>query len=185
MKVTIKAHLNKQSRDSKKELIQFYVKGEDEKKHELNVLCREIVELSMNGAETLTVEFVKKSQDAKKTILDFIVKGDTSTTHSYEFYQLAGTDVELTISESNMSIEEFRGGEEMHEIEGDENQAGLVVNVNPDGTAEVVPDSKVTNISAAAQKKLDKAKATEANADPMAALMEDTAAMQDEDSLPI
>lgn len=128
MIVSVKAHFNKQTKDSKKELVQFYVKGEDEKRPELNTLCREIVELSIEGIDPLTAEFVKKSQDAKKTVLDFVVKGDTSADHSYEFYRLAGADVELTISESNVSMDEFRAsqkGEDADEEDEDPNQVKL------------------------------------------------------------
>ena len=143
MQITIKAHLNKQTRDSKKELIQFYVKGDDENRHELNMLCREVVELSMDGAESLTAEFVKKSQDSKKTILDFIVKGDTSSSHSFEFYKLAGTDVELTTSESQMSIEEFKCEDGWQEADHeDDEEEGLEVKVNPDGTVELKHDDE-------------------------------------------
>lgn len=187
MQVTIKAHFNKQTKDSKKELVQFYVTGDDEQKRELNMLCREVCELTIANINSLTAEFVKKTQDSKKTMLEFIVKGGTSTAHSYEFYRLAGTDVELTISESQMSIEEFKKIEETKEIEGDKKQAGLKVEVDPDGTVELkqedkpADDGKVTSITAKAQAKLDKAKA----ADPMAALINETKEIQDDpDKLP-
>lgn len=111
MQVTVKANFNKQSKDSKKELIQFYVKGADENKQELNQLCREVVELEIEGVgQKLTCEFSKTSKDANKTVLDFIVKGDTSADKSYEFYRKAGSDVTLSIVESQMSIDEFHEG---------------------------------------------------------------------------
>ncbi|MDY7993328.1 hypothetical protein UY286_21780 [Paenibacillus polymyxa] len=110
MNVTIKAHFNKQTKDSKKELVQFYVKGDDEHRPELNQLTREVVVLSIKGLEDveLTAEFKKSSKDSKKTILDFEVKGDSSAAQTFEFYKLAGSDVELTITESQMDIDEFR-----------------------------------------------------------------------------
>ena len=171
MQIKIKAHFNKHSKDSKKELIQFYVKGEDERRQELNTLCREIVELNIPFVESLTAEFVKKSQDSKKTVLDFIVKGGTSTEHSYEFFRIAGTDIELTISESQMSIEEFRGeSDDGEDFDQDDEHEGLEYKVNGDGTAELAPkeldmdeevsrehpDGKVTELSAAAKKKLER-----------------------------
>jgi hypothetical protein len=131
MNVTVKAHFNKQTKDSKKELIQFYVKGEDEKKPEINQLCREIVELEIEGVEyKLNCEFNKSSKDSKKTVLDFIVKGDTSADQSYEFYRKAGSDVTLNIVESQMSIDEFY--EDDHE--------GLEYSVNGDGVVDVSDD---------------------------------------------
>ncbi|WP_156114784.1 MULTISPECIES: hypothetical protein [Paenibacillus] len=42
MKNQIAAHFNKQTKDSKKELVQFHVKGDDEKKPELNTMTRSV-----------------------------------------------------------------------------------------------------------------------------------------------
>lgn len=132
MQVTVKANFNKQTKDSKKELIQFYVKGEDEKKQEINQMTREVVELQIEGVEErLTCEFSKTSKDSKKTVLEFIVKGDTSADQSYNFYRKAGSDVTLHITESQMSIDEFYD---------DDRHDGVEYQVNPDGTADVKPD---------------------------------------------
>jgi hypothetical protein len=132
MQVTVKANFNKQTKDSKKELIQFYVKGEDEKKPEINQMTREVVELQIEGVEqSLTCEFSKTSKDSKKTVLEFIVKGDTSADQSYNFYRKAGSDVTLSIIESQMSIDEFYDGDR-HD--------GVEYKVNPDGTADVAPN---------------------------------------------
>jgi hypothetical protein len=131
MQVTVKAHFNKQTKDSKKELVQFYVKGEDEKKQELNQMTREVVELQIEGIDQkLTCEFSKTTKDGKKTTLEFIVKGDTSSEQSFNFYKKAGSDVTLNIVESQMSIDEFY--EEPHE--------GVKYNVGKDGTVEVNKD---------------------------------------------
>jgi hypothetical protein len=131
MQVTVKAHFNKQTKDSKKELVQFYVKGEDEKKQELNQMTREVVELEIEGVEQkITCEFSKSTKDGKKTTLEFIVKGDTSAEQSYNFYKKAGSDVTLNIVESQMSIDEFY--EEPHD--------GVKYNVGKDGTVEVNKD---------------------------------------------
>lgn len=133
MQVTVKAHFNKQTKDSKKELVQFYVKGDDERKPAISELCREIVELKIDGVDAIiTAEYVKNSKDSKKTVLDFVVKGDTSATQTYEFYKRAGTDVDLTITESQMSIEEF-----------EEAREGVRGRINADGTAEV-DDNQMT-----------------------------------------
>lgn len=131
MQLTVKAHFNKQTKDSKKELIQFYVKGEDEKKPEISRLTREVVELEIDGVDQkLTCEFNKTSKDSKKTVLEFIVKGDTSAEQSFNFYKMAGSDVTLKIVESQMSLEDFQA--EQHE--------GLQYSVGKDGTAAVNPD---------------------------------------------
>lgn len=130
MQVTVKANFNKQTKDSKKELVQFYVKGEDEKKPELNQMTREVVELTIEGVEQkLTCEFNKISKDSKKTVLDFIVKGDTSSDQSFNFYKKAGSDVTLTIVESQMSIDEFY-----------EEREGMEYKVGHDGVVSVPAD---------------------------------------------
>ncbi|MFC3883772.1 hypothetical protein ACFOU2_09770 [Bacillus songklensis] len=132
MQVTVKAHFNKQTKDSKKELVQFYVKGEDEKKQELNQMTREVVELEIEGVDQkLTCEFSKTTKDSKKTTLEFIVKGDTSAEQSFNFYKKAGSDVTLNIVESQMSIEEFYDEDE-HE--------GIEYKVGKDGTVSVDPN---------------------------------------------
>ncbi|WP_336772322.1 hypothetical protein [Paenibacillus sp. MMO-58] len=108
MQITIKANFNKQTKDSKKELVQFYVKGEDEKRPELSALTRSVVVLAINGVDAeLSAEFSKCTKDSKKTTLEFIVKGDASASKTFEFYKKAGDDVQLSILESQMSLDEF------------------------------------------------------------------------------
>lgn len=132
MQVSVKAHFNKQTKDSKKELVQFHVKGEDEKKPELNKLTREVVILEIEGVEQkLRCEFNKSTKDSKKTVLEFIVKGDASAENTFNFYKKAGSDVTLNIVESQMSAEEF---------DEDEQHEGLQYSVGKDGTAAVNPD---------------------------------------------
>ncbi|USK54385.1 hypothetical protein LIS82_22970 [Cytobacillus solani] len=131
MQITVKAHFNKQTKDSKKELVQFHVKGEDEKKPELRELTREVVILEIDGVDQkLRCEFNKSTKDSKKTVLEFIVKGDASAENTFNFYKKAGTDVNLKIIEAQMSTDDF---EDDHE--------GVKYKVNNDGTASVVaPD---------------------------------------------
>jgi len=130
MQVSVKAHFNKQTKDSKKELVQFHVKGEDEKKPELNKLTREVVILEIEGVEQkLRCEFNKSTKDSKKTVLEFIVKGDASAENTFNFYKKAGSDVTLNIVESQMSADDF---EDEHE--------GVQYSVGKDGTAAVNPD---------------------------------------------
>jgi len=130
MKVQIKAHFNKQTKDSKKELVQFYVTGEDERRPELNAMTREVVILSLEevpGVE-LKAAFEKSAKDGKKTTLDFIVKGDSSAAQTFEFYKKAGSDVVLSIAAAQMSIEEFKQAsldDEYEEEDSDPNQAAV------------------------------------------------------------
>ena len=131
MNITIKAGFNKQTKDSKKESVQFYVKGEDEQKQELNGMTRSVVVLSIEGVDqTIVAEFKKSSKDAKKTVLEFEVKGDASAEKSYEFYKKAGSDVVLTITESDESIEDFEEHQKAY-------REGLKGKINADGTVEV------------------------------------------------
>jgi len=132
MQVSVKAHFNKQTKDSKKELVQFHVKGEDEKKPELNKLTREVVILEIEGVEQkLRCEFNKSTKDSKKTVLEFIVKGDASAENTFNFYKKAGSDVTLNIVESQMSADDFED-EDQHE--------GVQYSIGKDGTAAVNPD---------------------------------------------
>lgn len=135
MNITVKAHFNKQTKDSKKELVQFYVTGEDERRPELNQMTREVVILSIAGLDgiELTAEFKKSAKDSKKTILEFEVKGDSSAAQTFEFYKLAGTDVELSITESQMDLDEFR--EQQAEY-----REGVKGKINSDGTVDVDPN---------------------------------------------
>jgi len=131
MQLTVKAHFNKQTKDSKKELVQFHVKGEDEKKPEISRLTREVVELEIEGVDQkLTCEFNKSTKDSKKTVLEFIVKGDTSAEQSFNFYKKAGSDVTLNIAESQMSIDEF------YDDEGEERE-GISYSVDKSGSVNV------------------------------------------------
>lgn len=133
-KVTIHATFNKQTKDSKKEMVQFHVKGNDETLPELNHMCREAVELEIEGVEQkLSAKFEKKTQDSTKTSLDFILMGNPSTSNSHEFYRKAGADVKLTIVESQMSIEE------LEEIQKNERE-GIEYTQNEDGTVDVMED---------------------------------------------
>ncbi|OBZ13302.1 hypothetical protein [Bacillus sp. FJAT-26390] len=126
MKIQIKAQFNKQTKDSKKELVQFFVTGDDEKRPELNAMTREVVILSIEGLDVeLKAAFNKSSKDAKKTIIDFEVKGDSSAAQTFEFYKKAGSSVVLTIAAAQMSMDEFRQGgmDDEEEEERDPDQA--------------------------------------------------------------
>lgn len=141
MQIQIKAHFNKQTKDSKKEQVQFYVTGDDEKRPELNQLTREVVILQIDGLDgvELTAEFKKCSKDSKKTVLEFEVKGDSSAAQTFEFYKMAGSDVLLSITESQMDIDEFREQQEQY-------REGVRGKINPDDTVDVVDDENQLTI---------------------------------------
>jgi len=132
MSITIKALFNKQTRDSKKESMTFWVKGEDEDREELRALSRSVVTLELDGVDGVSVEaeFKKLNRDDKKTVLEFEVKGGTSEESSSAFYSRSGTDVTLTITKTGQSLEEFREHQKKY-------REGLRGKINPDGTVEV------------------------------------------------
>lgn len=132
MSITIKTHFNKQTRDSKKEAMTFWVKGEDEEKEELRALSRNVVTLEIEGLGGITVEaeYKKINRDDKKTVLEFEVKGGTSEESSAAFYSRSGTDVTLTITKASQTVKEFREHQKKY-------REGLKGKINPDGTVEV------------------------------------------------
>lgn len=150
MNITIKAHFNKQTKDSKKELVQFHVKGEDERRPELNKMTREVVVLSIKDLEdvNLTAEFKKTTKDSKKTILEFEIKGDSSADQTFEFYKLAGSDVELTITESQMDIDEFQEQQK-------EYREGKRGKIHGDGTVDVDRDPNQSELDLEGGEKTD------------------------------
>ncbi|MNW36173.1 hypothetical protein D3C74_131820 [compost metagenome] len=135
MSITIKALFNKQTRDSKKESMTFWVKGADEEKEELRGLSRSVVILMIEGEDDYKVEaeFKKINRDDKKTVLEFEVKGGTSEESSSAFYSRSGTDVILTISKASQTVEEFREHQKKY-------REGLKGKINPDGTVDVDDD---------------------------------------------
>lgn len=123
MEIKLSTHFNKMIRDSKKELLQFYVTGSIDNEVELTCLVGEVVEISVQNLESLTAEFKKKSNDAKRTVLEFIVNPGKSNKHSFEYFSFTGQAVALGIAQSDIDIEEFR--------------EGLKGKIRPDGTVEI------------------------------------------------
>ncbi|MER2061474.1 MAG: hypothetical protein ABS894_00935 [Aerococcus urinaeequi] len=112
--VTIQAKFNKQTKDSKKELLQFYVENESKTNPIFTELTGSPVFISLNNGEVeLSALFAKSSNDGKKAILDFEIKGDKSAAITFEFYKMAGKPVELKIVESQKTLEDYN--EEGHE----------------------------------------------------------------------
>lgn len=132
MEITVKAHFNKMAKDSKKEGLEFWITGEDERRREISDMTREVVLLKIVGEETqLTCEFKSLTKDSKKTKANFILKGDTSAQVAFEFYKFAGKDLELVITESQMDLEDFKNAEPHEGIKG---------TIDKDGTATVDPN---------------------------------------------
>ncbi|AOZ91582.1 hypothetical protein [Paenibacillus crassostreae] len=153
MSITIKALLNKQTRDSKKESMTFWVKGEDEDNAELRDLSRSVVNLQIEGVEANVVaEFKKLNRDDKKTTLDFEIKGGTSEESSTAFYKRSGTDVVLTIAKTEESVDDFKEHQKKY-------REGLKGKVNSDGTVVVVDPNQMT---------IDEALKKDDDNDPMA-----------------
>lgn len=130
MEIQLNVHFNKMTRDSKKELLQFYVTGSIDNETQLNALVGEVVELQLHDLEALTAEFKKNSKDAKRTVLEFVVNPGKSNKHSFEYFSFTGQAVKLSLTQSDMDIEEFR--------------EGLKVTVNQDGTVEVDDPNQLT-----------------------------------------
>lgn len=120
-------------KDDKKEVLEFHVQG-DELPHsqELVDLAGSIVVLDVENSKAgkLNAEFKSIQRDSKKTCLKFNVKGD-SEEKVIQLYPYAGRGVTLSMTPSQMSIEEFND-QEAHE--------GVQYNVDKDGTAHVNPD---------------------------------------------
>jgi hypothetical protein len=158
---------------NKKESLKFTLKGSDENAvgKQLYDMAGSIVHMGIKGCTVgkFPAEFVDIKKSAKGVVANFLLKGDLSDEKSGQIYAFSGgNNVELTLEESQMSIEDFHDEEtEWEDIEGDEKQAGLEVKVKLDGTAEVVAK----------------------NEDPMANLLKDTEEIQDkpnsEDDLPM
>jgi hypothetical protein len=102
-----------------------------------------IVHMGIKGCAVgkFPAEFVDIKKSAKGVVANFLLKGDLSDEKSGQIYTFSGgNNVELTLEESQMSIEDFHSDEEMEEVEGDEQQEGLEFKANPDGTVELVKE---------------------------------------------
>jgi hypothetical protein len=115
MAIKVKGNFNKMGKDSKKELIQFYLKGEAENAEGLQELCREIVTISVNDLPELTGEFKKIGKDSNKTVIDFVINPGATNEHKKEYYALVGKDVEVEIAGTGEDPEDFK--EELKEYE--------------------------------------------------------------------
>jgi hypothetical protein len=129
-KTELNVLFKKIQKDDKKEVLEFHVQG-DELPHsdELVQMAGSIVvlEVDKSNAASFNVEFKSIQRDSKKTTLKFNVKGD-SDDQIIKLYPLAGRGVNISLTPSQMSIEEFNDHD------------GVEYKVEKDGTAAVSPN---------------------------------------------
>lgn len=131
-KIKLNVLFKKMQKDDKKEVLEFHVVGGTlPHTAELNEMTGNMVVLNVpqSKAGTFPAEFNKLQRDSKKAVLQFKVKGD-SEEKSAKLYGYAGSNVELEMEPSQMSIDEYYEGD--HE--------GVEYTVSSDGTAEVKPN---------------------------------------------
>ncbi|WEG13985.1 hypothetical protein PU629_06350 [Pullulanibacillus sp. KACC 23026] len=121
----------KMQKDDKKEVLMFHILS-DELPHadELLQMPGTITVLKIEDSETeeFGAEFVSIQRDNKKTVLKFnINRSDDKVNKLYPF---AGSNVNLSLKPSQMTIDEFY--EEGHE--------GIAYNVGSDGTVHLDPN---------------------------------------------
>lgn len=129
-KIQLDVLFKKMQKDDKKEVLLFHVLS-DELPHanELLKLPGTVTVLTVNELEPVGAEFVSIQRDNKKTVLKFNVKRD-SEGHVNKLYPFAGSNVDIIIQPSQMTIEEFY--EEPHK--------GIKYDIEPDGTVSVKSD---------------------------------------------
>ncbi|RPJ97266.1 hypothetical protein CW357_00955 [Rummeliibacillus sp. TYF005] len=124
----------KMQKDDKKEVLMFHVLS-DELPHADELLKMPgsitVLEIAKSELEPIAAEFANIQRDSKKTVLKFNVNADSKGKID-KFYPFAGSNVDLLIQPSQMSIEEFY--EEPHE--------GIKYEVNKDGTV-TVPEGQL------------------------------------------
>lgn len=131
-KFELKVLFKKMQKDDKKEVLMFHVQG-DELPHanELLKMPGTITLLTVEGSEAgeIGAEFVSIQRDNKKTVLKFAIKRDVDGKVN-KLYPFAGANVNLTLQQSQISIDEFY----------EDNHEGVKYNVKGDGTVEVDPN---------------------------------------------
>lgn len=136
MKTSINVLFKSMQKDDKKEVLKFQIMGSEdtEAEGELFSLSGSIVVIDIKGCDAgeVTAEFMNIQRDSKKTVLKMAIKGEANA--AQQLYKFAGRNVELSVSPSQMSIEEFHGEED----------EGLEYSVNSDGTVDVNDEKQVT-----------------------------------------
>ncbi|WP_049869578.1 hypothetical protein [Paenibacillus sp. D9] len=128
------------TKDDKKEVLKFEIKGEEDNQAEADLfdLSGSIVVFSLKAGgddvvQNMNAEFVSMQRDSKKTVLKFAVNGDPDKAQA--LYRVAGRNVYLSVAPSQMSIDDFR-----------EPREGVEYKVGPDGTAELQKDKNQLTI---------------------------------------
>lgn len=135
-KIELHVLFKKIQKDDKKEVLEFHILSDEiPHKSELIGMAGGIAILEVEGTDKLTAEFKSIQRDSKKASLKFEVKGDNNE-KIVQLYRLAGSNVKLTLEESQMSIDDFYD-EDQHE--------GLEYNLDKNGTVEVVADEQITS----------------------------------------
>lgn len=118
---------------NKKESLKFTLKGDDSKGigKQLYDMAGSIVHLNIKDCAigAFPAEFVDIKKSAKGVVANFLLKGDLTDAQAGSIYSHSNKNVELTVEESQMTIEDFR--------DGDEDREGVRGNVNPDGTIDL------------------------------------------------
>lgn len=131
---TIKLNVlfKKMQKDDKKEVLMFHVLS-DELPHadELLKMPGTIALLTVEDSdiESLGAEFVSIQRDNKKTVLKFNVKSDAKETVG-KLYPFAGSNINLTLQQSQLSIDEFFEGVD----------EGIEYSIEQDGSIYVDPN---------------------------------------------
>ncbi len=132
-KTQLNVFFKMQQKDDKKEVLKFEIKGQeegDESTTALYGLAGSIILFEIEGcaAGETSAEFMNIQRDSKKTAMKFAIKGD-SEKKAQELYKYAGRNVNLSIQQSQMSIEEFY-----------EDNPGIEYQVDENGNVEVPKD---------------------------------------------
>jgi hypothetical protein len=130
-KVELNVLFKKVQKDDKKEVLLFHVQGDElPQADELLKMPGSIAMITVEESQAgeLGAEFVSIQRDDKKTVLKFHVKRDTEGKVN-KFYPFAGSNVTITLQQSQMSIEEFY-----------EDNPGIEYQVDENGNVEVPKD---------------------------------------------
>lgn len=123
-------------KDDKKDVLKFELMGENKgAKSKLIDLAGEVIIFSIEGCDAgeVTAEFKDLTSNDKKTTVKLLLKGD-SEDKATKLYPFAGKNVALTITGSQMTLEQYREGGLTYEVDGkgnvgkvqkDENQTEL------------------------------------------------------------
>ncbi|MFD1335785.1 hypothetical protein ACFQ4N_09515 [Oceanobacillus iheyensis] len=123
MTIQLNVLFKKMQKDDKKEVLEFHVQGDElPSSQELVDLAGNIaiIEVTNSEAGKLNAEFKAIQRDSKKTTLKFNIKGDKDN-QVIKLYPYAGSNVDLTLEASQLTIEEFEEGESDPDIEAPDN----------------------------------------------------------------